>query len=373
MSATLDALRRARRPADEPRPAGLSRSPRRVPDGLGFGRSQPARPGRREPARWVAAAVVASVLGGLGALVVWVAVTADRAPDASTESVEAGPSTSAPSASPIEVAASVPPGTVGESPGPPGEDLEIQTAAIGSPLPGPVEGPTTVARSPATRAPELSPVSAPMPEAAPTPAPPKSPAEAGIDHFQLAVQYHNLGRFEPALEHYLSVLSRNELNVQARNNLGLLYYEHARPEDAIEQFRRAVAIQPDYVKARGNLAVVLTGAGRLVEARAELRAALEAAPRDVDLLVNLALVEKAAGTAEAAIELLIRAVGDEPTHAMAHYNLGVLYDQRGALALAAEHYRAFLRHGRPDRGTLLAQVERRLLEIDALRPAAAVR
>jgi len=191
-----------------------------------------------------------------------------------------------------------------------------------------------------------------------------------VNHFELAVGYHNLGRFDAALEHYTAVLAADELNVEARNNLGLLYYGHQRTDEAIDQFRRASRIRPDYVKARSNLAVVLTSAGRLAEARAELRAAREAAPRDPDLLVNMALVEKADGHPEAAIELLVRALGYEPLHGMAHYNLAVLYDERGSLALAEEHYGAFLKHGEAAHGALLPRVQRRLREITETTPSA---
>jgi Flp pilus assembly protein TadD len=82
-------------------------------------------------------------------------------------------------------------------------------------------------------------------------------------------------------------------------------------------------------------------AGRLAEARAELRAALDVAPRTFDMLVNMALVERRDQHLERAIELLINAVAASPEHAVAHYNLAVLYDEHGLLALACDHYRAF--------------------------------
>jgi len=160
------------------------------------------------------------------------------------------------------------------------------------------------------------------------------------------------------------VLAENDFNVEARNNLALLYHGRGMTSEAIDQFHRAIQINPRYTKARSNLAVVLTGAGRLAEARAELRAALDIEPRSADLLVNMALVEKADQHAEQAVELLIRALGVSPGHAAAHYNLAVLYEERDSLALAFDHYTAFLKYAGPEHGTLLADVQRRVRAIE---------
>jgi len=135
-------------------------------------------------------------------------------------------------------------------------------------------------------------------------------------------------------------------------------------DEAIEEFRRAIRVNPRYIRARSNLAVVLTSAGRLAEARAELRAALAIEPRNVDLLVNMALVDKADQHPEQAMELLVRAIGDQPEHAVAHYNLAVLYEERDSLALAYDHYGAFLAHAGPEHGSLLSDVQRRVRLIE---------
>ena len=182
-----------------------------------------------------------------------------------------------------------------------------------------------------------------------------------MNHFELAVRYHNLGNYEEALKHYLAVLAADEFNVEARNNLGLLYHRRGLTTEAIDQFRRAIAINPQYVKARSHLAVVLMDAGRLAEARAELRAAMTIEPRNADLIVNMALVEKADQHRDLAIELLVRAIGYQPTHGMAHYNVAVLYEEQSALALAYDHYTDFLKYAGPEHGELLSDVQRRLL------------
>jgi Tfp pilus assembly protein PilF len=201
-----------------------------------------------------------------------------------------------------------------------------------------------------------------------TSSPPQSPgpgsrvpdSEPGVDHFALALRYHNLGDFERAREHYIAALRDDEFNLEARNNLALLYHSRGMTDEAVEEFRRALRVDPRYTRARSNLAVVLTSAGRLAEARAELRSALQAEPRNGDLLVNMALVEKADKHPEQAMELLVRAVGTLPGHAVAHYNLGALYEERGSLALAYDHYNTFLKYAGPEHGDRLTDVQRRV-------------
>jgi Tfp pilus assembly protein PilF len=183
----------------------------------------------------------------------------------------------------------------------------------------------------------------------------------GAKRFELAVRYHNLGDYNAALKQYRAVLAADRFNVEAHNNLGLLYHRRGLTKVAIEEFRRAIAINPDYVKARSNLAVVLMEAGRLAEARAELRAAMTVEPRGADVIVNLALVENAERHRDEAIDLLLRVVGYQPTHAMAHYNVAVLYEEQSALVLAYDHYTEFLKYGGPEQGALLSSVQQHLV------------
>ena len=179
-------------------------------------------------------------------------------------------------------------------------------------------------------------------------------------HFTSAVHLHQAGKLDEAAKEYLAAIAENDRHLEARNNLGLLYRARGQTTDAVEQFRRALAIDPRYIKARNHLAVLLIDAGRVADARAEISAGLAADPRNADLLVNLALVERADRRPDRAIELLLRVIGDRPTHAAAHYNLGLLYDERSAATLAYTHYVEFLTYAGPEyTGAVVDEVRRR--------------
>ena len=107
--------------------------------------------------------------------------------------------------------------------------------------------------------------------------------------------YQRLGDFENALINYRQVLQRDDLNVEAHNNLGLLYRDKGLFDDAIQHFQRAIAINPVYARARNNLGVVYLNQRKLENAATQFHAALAIDPKNVESLVNLSTVEKESG------------------------------------------------------------------------------
>jgi len=324
VSVILDALRRRRRES----PATQSSS-RGVPAGLGLA-SAVSTVSRERGQRFT--------LIGLGALIVVVGIWIDLRFNSGLVVPQPAPVQSA-QAPLVSQPTQAPPATAPQA----------NIAATPNPVPR-IPNPESRVPDPGSRVPSPG-------SRVPSPGP-------RVDHFALALRYQNLGDLERAREHYVAVLAADEFNVEARNNLALLYHGRGMTSDAIDQFRRAIQINPRYTRARSNLAVVLISAGRLAEARAELRAALDVEPRSADLLVNMALVEKADRHAEQALELLMRALSTSPSHAAAHYNLAVLYEERDSLALAVDHYNAFLKYAGPEHGTLLTDVQRRVRAIE---------
>ena len=88
--------------------------------------------------------------------------------------------------------------------------------------------------------------------------------------------------FELALVHYKAVLQRDELNVEAHNNVGNLYMSKSLYDDAVREFRRVVAIEPRYVTAHVNLSAALYQMKKYDEAAVEARAAIRLDARNDD-------------------------------------------------------------------------------------------
>lgn len=187
-----------------------------------------------------------------------------------------------------------------------------------------------------------------------------TPRTAGGDPFQLALYHHRAGDFEQALLHYKAALQRDELNVEAHNNLGGLYLSRGLLDEAVREFQRVLAIDPEYVTAHVNLSAAYYQLGRFEAAAASAREALRLDPRNVDGFVNLALARKGAGHPADSLAALRRALELDPRHPLAHYNLARQYEDTGEAVRAVEHYRQFLRYAGPEREPQAADVRARL-------------
>jgi Tfp pilus assembly protein PilF len=212
--------------------------------------------------------------------------------------------------------------------------------------------------------------SKPATRVAPPARPPSAPTIVAhapapkTDEFKLALYYQRTGDFELALVHYKTVLQRDEMNADAHNNVGNLYMSKALYEDAAREFRRVVAIEPKFVMARVNLSAALYRLKRYDESAAEARAALRLDTRNADAYVNLALAQAAGGQLSDARASLVRALEIDKHHAAAHYNLAVQYEKAGELALALDHYRAFLQYAGPEQAGYAADVRVRVQALE---------
>ena len=201
----------------------------------------------------------------------------------------------------------------------------------------------------------------------PVPPAPKRPSRSPLDDFRRAVRYHEAGDLNKAVEIYHSLLARDALPAEVRNNLGLIHQARGDLAEGARELRNALKHNPNYAKAHNNLGVLLLAQQRIEAAMASFRAAAAADPADIDPIINLGLAQKAAGLPEQAAETLLSALGVSPHSAPAHYNLAVLYDGSGERARAVEHYRAFLEHRGSAHASMATDVEARLAALDGAR------
>jgi len=273
-------------------------------------------------------------------------------PPATTAPATSAPVTSAPAPKPTPSPRSV---NVAAKPADPGPPPPI------APVTKPLEAHPTTTTAPAKRG-----VDAQAPARQVRKESPRSPdpKPAGPDDFQLALYYQRSGDFEQALMHYKAVLQRDEMSLDAHNNIGNLYMGKGLFADAEREFRRVTAIEPSYVAAHINLSASLYQQKRYDEAAAEARAALRIDPRSEDAYVNLGLAQAAAGQAGDARGSLTRALEIDKHNAAAHYNLALQYEKTGETGLALDHYRQFLQYAGPEQAASFADVRARMQALE---------
>lgn len=155
------------------------------------------------------------------------------------------------------------------------------------------------------------------------------------------------GKPREALEHALKATELDDRNAEAAHLVALLYLDFCsrsaadcRLTDAERFARRAVELAPDFREAKNTLAVVLIHQKRAAEAVSLL------VPLTQDILYqtpenawgNLGWAYLELAQWDRAIDALRRSVAVQPRFCVGNHRLGLAYERRGELALAAEAF-----------------------------------
>ncbi|MFQ5351434.1 MAG: tetratricopeptide repeat protein, partial [Thermoanaerobaculia bacterium] len=144
-----------------------------------------------------------------------------------------------------------------------------------------------------------------------------------------------------AIEYLQAALTADPGLHYARFRLAEVYQRQGRLDEALRYYEEVLASENQNLPALLNRVRMLQELGRLPEARQRAEELVEQAPRDASARIALALILKQVGEAAMAERQLETAIGLEAAAAdtaLAHYNLGVLLDQRHSGREAARHY-----------------------------------
>jgi tetratricopeptide (TPR) repeat protein len=130
---------------------------------------------------------------------------------------------------------------------------------------------------------------------------------------QAALQAHQEGRLERAVDLYKEVIALEPTNKFAWYNLGLIHQKQGDNPAAEESYREAIAIDPEFVAALFNLAVLQTAMGAQQEAIALYRRVLEVQPQYAPAHLNLGFALIDAGERREGKDELALAVQIDPS------------------------------------------------------------
>ena len=150
-----------------------------------------------------------------------------------------------------------------------------------------------------------------------------------------------IGRIRHAIEIYTRKVAKDPLDPELKDKLEQLRAALYKYE--LKEIRRKVGVAPDDLKLRLLLGRKLAEGGKHDEAIAEFQQVRNSPELKVQALLHAGLSFKANGViklAERNFEDAIRAVDmkDIATQNELHYNLGLLSELQGNLAIAEEHY-----------------------------------
>jgi tetratricopeptide (TPR) repeat protein len=101
-------------------------------------------------------------------------------------------------------------------------------------------------------------------------------------------------------------------------------HQDGRLDDAVELYKEVVALDPDNKFAYYNLALIHQSRGANSLAEGEYRGVLAIDPEFVPALFNLAILKTARDEPDEAVDLYERVIEVRPDYAAAHLNLGFL-------------------------------------------------
>jgi tetratricopeptide (TPR) repeat protein len=170
------------------------------------------------------------------------------------------------------------------------------------------------------------------------------------------------GRLEVASEWFSLACERDPTSPVALFQLGETLYNRGLNDQALAALQAAIARGPDNAEAHYLLAFLYGDMGRQDEARAATKRAIALNPTLARAQANLALERVVAREEQAARESVRPHVVEGG--ALAHFNLGLAFRQRGYLVEALREYRMGLDAGEDRRLNLQAMAEVHLLRRD---------
>ena len=162
--------------------------------------------------------------------------------------------------------------------------------------------------------------------------------EAVFVHHSLGLVYARMGRHQEAVEAYSKAVEAFSEDPLLFFNLGTSYLQLKRWNDAAQALERVLDIDPSHFRARSNLATLWLQAGRFQAALRASELILEKHPDYEPALFNAGLSSLALEKEDQAIVYLQGVLEVNPQNANAYQYLGQVYEKKGEVGLADEHF-----------------------------------
>jgi Tfp pilus assembly protein PilF/ubiquinone/menaquinone biosynthesis C-methylase UbiE/sulfatase maturation enzyme AslB (radical SAM superfamily) len=138
---------------------------------------------------------------------------------------------------------------------------------------------------------------------------------------QRALLLQSEGKTGEALQELSGVLTADEGNAQAHNDIAVLYFELGDRDKAIQHLQESVSLDPDNIDTLKNLAGVYLTLGRTQEAVSTYQEVLSLNPGDVDALLSLGDLCGTIGQDERAALFYRKILETDPDNVLARQRL----------------------------------------------------
>jgi arylsulfatase A-like enzyme/Flp pilus assembly protein TadD len=180
----------------------------------------------------------------------------------------------------------------------------------------------------------------------------KTGSEANPRNYKLAIEYGmvlaEVGKNDEAIGVLTKALSMIDWDPELWNYLGVAYWNKGDLDHATTAYEHALSLDPKYAVVLSNLGTVETelamknrDAAPARRAMDHFKRAIENDPQDAAAYNGLGAVYRMLGDLDAAVTCWAQAVGIDPVHRFALYNLGKAYLDEGDKAKASTYLTRF--------------------------------
>ena len=135
----------------------------------------------------------------------------------------------------------------------------------------------------------------------------------------------NEGKLDNAEKMFKTILQVQPNNLDANNNLGLIFYKLGKYEEAVIRFKKAISINPNFIIAHVNLGASLKNQEKLDEAIKVYEKVIKLKPNYSQSHNNLGVILEFLEKLDKAELSYKKAINLDPNYSEYHYNLGNIF------------------------------------------------
>ncbi|MDR2500203.1 MAG: tetratricopeptide repeat protein [Treponema sp.] len=152
-----------------------------------------------------------------------------------------------------------------------------------------------------------------------------------------------MGNLEEAEALYSGLIKQNSRDVEALNNLAVIYRRRGSPQTALDKLLDAVEIEPDRAEFYYNIGIIHNQQGNLQAAAAAYAKVVEMDANFVPAYNNLGAVYTRLQDWQRAFQVFQQGLALDRNNPFLHFNYGLALETKGKLAEAEKEYTAAVR------------------------------
>ncbi len=143
----------------------------------------------------------------------------------------------------------------------------------------------------------------------------------------LALIYYDLRKYELAQLVCLNALKFDKPDAGLHSNLGLILLKLNKVTQALKSFNQSLEVSPQHVPAHMNIGLITLSYRDYATAEGHFTSALKVQPKNVRAMVGRGVAMRGLGKYEEALALFDKAAGIDGKNPRPHWNKGILFQQ----------------------------------------------